>query len=198
MTASGSAWIVTGVLMSALAVTIVLTCRLGRGMGWDVQYAVVGFGIFVISAGVLTTLTLGTRAFYRMAIGVPESARSEAAAQVPKPDLLDFLGELSSGPANYGFAGVIIVVGTAAATLVAAFGGVRLFPPGTHAPRIVFAIPGLIAGGVCYLVLGALVHALMPAQLTLNKRPVANACLGLLLAGGAGAGICWYVATLVR
>lgn len=67
-----------------------------------------------------------------------------------------------ANPFRSGFLVGLLTIVTVVFTLVAAFAGVLLFPPGTY-PRIVLAAPGIIAGAVFFLVGSWFVYLLIRA-----------------------------------
>jgi hypothetical protein len=63
-----------------------------------------------------------------------------------------WIKQVIANPFRSGFLVGLVTIITVVFTLVAAFAGVLLFPPGTY-PRIVLAAPGIIAGVIFFFVL---------------------------------------------
>ncbi|MBL7179884.1 MAG: hypothetical protein ISS65_06695 [Desulfobacterales bacterium] len=84
---------------------------------------------------------------------------AEIRRAVKRGDLgyLAWLQTIIQRPFGSGPLGFILPIATVGFTLIAAFIGVFFFPPGYY-PRIVLAIPGLIAGAVFFFVLSGLLY----------------------------------------
>jgi hypothetical protein len=95
-----------------------------------------------------------------------------------KPALGAWLKGVASGPATHGWPGMLLGGVTALVTLVAAVLGFALFPADLELPRFVLAIPGLVAGGLFFLVAGVLVHATCVRPGQARERPLASAVFG--------------------